>query len=237
MPTTGTSCRRATSTILGTLIFVGIMFTAVIPMMLVMRQADTLHEMRKHELGVLDQEKDMERLYLYVYPLAPDEPTLIVKARNNGDLMVGVVRLWVNDEPYELDVDLPPMSEAAELKSVSLDSPPDQSTYYITATTDRGNLVAYETIMIWEDNVWSTGGVLSVNVLINSLNGFVFRIFVNGEGYSEDVWPVFKNEPKIFVVPSPGEYNVEIYQGWKLLYSDAVIITWPNGPPVEWVFA
>jgi len=40
------------------IIFVGIMFTAVIPMMLVMRQADTLHEMRKHQLEIVDEEKE-----------------------------------------------------------------------------------------------------------------------------------------------------------------------------------
>ena len=44
------------------------MFTAVIPMMLVMRQADTLHEMRKHELENLDQERAMESLCLMSVP-------------------------------------------------------------------------------------------------------------------------------------------------------------------------
>ena len=36
--------RRGVASILGTIIFIGIMFTAIIPMYLVMKQADTLYE-------------------------------------------------------------------------------------------------------------------------------------------------------------------------------------------------
>ena len=36
--------RRGTASILGTIIFIGILFSSVIPMYLVMRQADTIYE-------------------------------------------------------------------------------------------------------------------------------------------------------------------------------------------------
>jgi hypothetical protein len=52
---------RGTSTILGTLIFVGILFTAVIPMMLVMKQADTYYEGEVLDVKRLDEERNLAR--------------------------------------------------------------------------------------------------------------------------------------------------------------------------------
>ncbi|HUV53840.1 MAG TPA: hypothetical protein VMW03_01400 [Candidatus Krumholzibacteriaceae bacterium] len=46
------------SSILGTLIFVGILFTAVIPMYLTMNQADVILEQEKHEIAILDEDKE-----------------------------------------------------------------------------------------------------------------------------------------------------------------------------------
>ena len=42
--------RKGVSTILGTLIFIGILFTSVIPMLLVMKQADTIYTKKIHDL-------------------------------------------------------------------------------------------------------------------------------------------------------------------------------------------
>jgi hypothetical protein len=216
------------------MIFIGIMFTAVIPMMLVMRQADTIYEMRKHELASLDQERAREDLYLYVYPETPTLPVLIVKVQNRGELAIRVVRLWVNDDPTELDVAVPPMSGVVDLKIISLVSPPPGSSYFITATTDRGNVVAFDTPLTWQ-GYWQTD-VLSVNVLICSLPGQEFKIEVQGSDYLGDSLTE-KFDPKFFIVPSAGTYTVTIYRGSKPIYVKEVTITWPEGSPVEWVFA
>ena len=48
--------RKGVSTILGTLIFIGILFSAVIPMMLTMKQADIIMEQEKLELQRIDDE-------------------------------------------------------------------------------------------------------------------------------------------------------------------------------------
>ena len=56
---------RGVSTILGTLIFIGILFTSVIPMMLVMKQADTIYTKKIHELEIKDDEKVREELIVY----------------------------------------------------------------------------------------------------------------------------------------------------------------------------
>jgi len=219
---------------MGTLIFVGILFTSVIPMFLVMKQADNIYEMRKHELASLDQERAREDLYLYVYPQTPPSTGLIVKAQNRGELAIRVVRLWVNDDPTEPDVVVPPMSGVVDLEIISLGSPPAGSSYFITATTDRGNVVAFDTPLTWQDSGWQTD-ILSVNVLICSLPGQEFKIKVVGIDYfCESLTEKF--DPKFFIVPSAGTYTVTIYRGSKSIYVKEVTISWPNGPPIEWVF-
>ena len=116
MPIIGTSCRRGTSTILGTIIFVGIIFSAFIPMMIVINQADTLHEIRKHELGILDQDRGDEALYVYVQTVV-DPRKLIIKVQNKGALSVKIVRLWINDESIPLEYNIKPMSGIEEIYS------------------------------------------------------------------------------------------------------------------------
>ena len=58
--------KKGVSTILGTLIFIGILFTSVIPMMLVMKQADTIFTKKVHEMEAIDDEKAREKLTSYV---------------------------------------------------------------------------------------------------------------------------------------------------------------------------
>ncbi len=58
---------KGVSTILGTLIFIGIIFTSVVPMMLVMKQADTIYEKKKHEMDVIDDESVREELTVYTF--------------------------------------------------------------------------------------------------------------------------------------------------------------------------
>ncbi len=94
---TDTSYRRGISSILGTIIFVGIMFTAVIPMILVMRQAETIHAMRKHELEIMDEERTSENIIFYVLPLN-DPPRLSFIIENRGESLTTIERIWLNNE-------------------------------------------------------------------------------------------------------------------------------------------
>lgn len=234
MSTTGISCHRGTSTILGTLIFVGIIFSAVIPMMLVVKQADTLHEMRKHELGILDQERGDEALYVYVQTVdtAEDPRTLIIKVQNKGALSVNIVRLWINDESIPIEYNIQPMSGIEEIFSYPV--PEEDGSYYIVVTTNRGNSVAFDTYLNWDFDLGWDSDVKLVNVLINSLPGNIFKIEVTGPSYDEEALTL-KYEPKFFDVVNEGQYTVKIYRGTKEIYSEQATITLSE--PVYWVFA
>ena len=62
--------RKGVASIFGTIIFIGILFTTVIPMMLVMKQADTIFEQKTHEMEVLYQEGVKDKLERFL--LNPD---------------------------------------------------------------------------------------------------------------------------------------------------------------------
>ena len=241
MCTTGTSCRRGTSTILGTIIFVGILFSAVIPMFLVMRQADTLHEMRKFGLEQLDQDRDREELRVYVLPVQgnppPEPPSFKVKAENRGDIEVKLARIWINDNYIEPDYVLQPRSEYVDSYEGL-----NEGSYFIIVTTDRGNLFVSDNAMTLNDGEWVIETVFAIYIQISS-TGTIFNIVVEGVSpivyYDEAMVQKIKGGSafKIFKVDQPGMYHVTIKTGPKIIYDKDVTIRWPEGPSVEWVDA
>lgn len=208
-------------------------------MFLVMRQADTMFEKRKFELGRLDEEGRREDIYLYVSP-SEDPPELSLKVENKGEYAAKIVRLWINDDPIPLDHTVQPMSGQNDLGTYPI-SPVDGSSYFVTVTTDRGNSVAFDMPLTWVDEFtgWETD-VFSVNVLVSSLPGNEFKINVwQGEvgGVLIAYGMTEKFDPKFFLVDFAGIYVVEILRGSKTIYVEEVTITWPDGSPVVWVFA
>ena len=147
MRTTSLSFRRGTSTVMGTLIFVGIIFTAFIPMLLVMRQADTLHEIRKHELGILDQERDSEEINFYAYP-DPDYPDkIILRIKNEGSVPIKIVMVWINDEEYHEEIKTQDVN-IKSMETISLDPLSvvlqDLTSYTVKVVTEKGNVFTSE---------------------------------------------------------------------------------------------
>lgn len=225
-------CRRGTSTIFGTIIFIGIMFTAVIPMMLVMRQADTLHDTMKHEVEVLDDERTREILGLYAYPESQSSSNIKVKIINNGEVLSHVVKIWKNDEHEDVDITIPSMSEVEQYIELPLVVGEE---YDIRVTTDRGNVFP------------SVNGVLRYEVGGWEIETFSIRIFTSGFTWylrirvyrdSEliyDKWQFVGSGHEV-IVPYPGDYLVKITK-WGQTTEHPVTIEWPEGDPWAWVFA
>ena len=251
MRITDTSCRRGTSTIMGTLIFIGILFTAVIPMYLFMRQADTFYEIRKFESERLDEEKRREDIRVHVFPtpdVQPDQPSLTVRIDNRGALLVRVVRAWINDQPIPVDCAVQGMSQE-DLDPLAVEAEPDD-TFAIKVTTDRGNEFASDssTITYLGNGEWAVG-MLVINVLIYYAPGGVYDINVwLGEKLGDSLLSstIQKSAGAAFTffdvtefdIPGESEtYHVEITRGSDVIYSRGVTISWPDGPPVAWVFA
>ena len=135
--------RRGTSTIFGTLIFIAILFSSIIPMFLYMRQADAIFEKRKHELNRLDEEIEGEDIHVYVFDDTVSE-SLTLRVENWGDLVVDIERIWVNDTYYILD-DFNVQPETWLEEDLTQIIPADPNTrYYIKVVTDRGNVFSTE---------------------------------------------------------------------------------------------
>lgn len=246
MSTTPILSRKGTASILGTLIFVSIIFTAFIPMMLVMRQADTLYDLRKNELGIFDQERIDEDVYVYVFPGAEESTTLTLKVQNRGTLVVNVVQVWINDEPHSVDgFAVQPMSWS-EMELDYLEFVPGEW-YFIKINTDRGNVFSSDSGALHYDSESNWGeGMFAINFFISYpaagwydveirqggeenplLDGTPFQIHKSSSGSVFD----------FFDVPSADTYHVKITKNLEVIYNNNVRIDWPLGPPMVWVFA
>jgi hypothetical protein len=233
--------RRGVSTILGTIIFIGIMFTSVIPMWLVMKQADVLYERKKLELARTDEEGAREFVNVYVYPTgesAPDNLTVFVE--NKCELNVNFVRLWINDTMHPMESIVDSMSEL-NLGSYDVD-PQNGSSFDVLVTTERGNVFEASSGTIIHDAMGWDVDEKFINVLID-YKGVVFKVYVTGpNNYSGETQVTKMSDGSGFAIfditePSNGEYNVVVKKGPKVIHDEDVLMEWPDGPSVIWVFA
>ena len=252
MSTTGTSCRRGTSTIMGTLIFVGIIFTAFIPMMLVMRQADTIHEIRKHQLTSLDEERTMEDIYFYLEPsVADNKPVLTLNIINRGALAVRITHVWINDDIREdFDCIIPPISDTA--LPLILPDPEVLVSYHVIAVTDRGNILSPLTGIPTFDpinKVWTMDDFtiyIMMSQPTNSLHIQVEKeeetepgVFVFETIISEDV--LSHRSIYEISVQAEGKYRVTVYRFYGrtpqeiLLDGEVVVLSLLKSSDVVWV--
>ncbi len=252
MYTIDSSCRRrGISTILGVIIFVGIMFTAVIPMFLVMNQADILHEIRKVEVGRLDEEHAMEDIYFYLKPtVVNNEPILTLKISNRGELAVRIKRVWVNETLREdFDCIIPPISDMdLELGNLIVPDPLESVIYHVMAVTDKGNIFS------------PTSGIPSYNPLTEAwtMDDFTIYIMMAQPTNSLHIQVEKETDPDVFdtiisedvlsfrsiyemSVQVEGTFRVTVYRFYgqtpeeRLLDGEVVVLSLLKSSDVVWV--
>jgi len=213
----GISFRKGTAPILGTIIFVGILFTAVIPMLLYLRQADTLYEMRKHELEIMDEERTSENIIFYALPLN-DPPRLSFIIENRGESPTTIERIWLNDEPEIIGESLSSMS-VSEIGPIGV--PEVEESYIIKLTTDRGNIfIPSSGIPTYDPNsgewqmdsftifIMMTETKSQLHILVNHTHDGGSSIDPPVTYFDDDV---DNNQPGYSIsVPLPGEYYVKV---------------------------
>ena len=243
--------RKGVSTILGTLIFIGILFSAVIPMMLTMKQADIIMEQEKLDLQRADDERSREVLDVYAYPHGSDE--LQVLAVSRCEVPVTITHVWINNTMSETSIVVDSMDDKVIGNySVNL-SPGVNSTFIVKTTTSRGN--TFQNLagdIKYNGNEWETE-LLGIYVVIDSEGGGFwgfgrYRCTVTNSTtfYQQEESSIsFGSCTFFFVVTEagPGDFHVLVerragwwWGSWKVVYETDVELTWPNGPPVIWVF-
>lgn len=235
----GLSCRRGTSTALGTLIFIGIMFTAVIPMLIVMRQADTLHEMRKFELERFDEERERAEIHVYVYNKTTSSESLTLRVENWGDFSVNIMRIWINDTYHILENFNVQPTNSLERDLTDFTAFPD-TRYFIKVTNDRGNIFFTESGSLYCDKNgnWETGFfTISFTISKNQPAGWYdVEVRRGNETGPLECLPFQIHKTRhasadyFCDVSTAGTYHVKITKGSEVIYNDDVTIHWPNGP-------
>lgn len=234
--------RKGTSTIFGTLIFIGIMFSAVAPMMLTIRQADVYYEQKKHEVALLDDERGREDLTFYVSPDASDD--LIVYVENTCATTLKVVRVWINDDP-QTETEAIQSLDTASLGPYDV-SPIVGDTFDVRIATERGNI--FESTS--GDIEFGSGGWVVESKVINvmvSASGIVFKIYLykwEASAWVEkdwgQVWKLGGTAFKPFEVSDygNGEYRVVVKRGSKTIHDEEdLMMEWPDGPSTLWVYS
>jgi len=194
------------------------MFTAVIPMLIFMRQAETIHTMRKYELEINDEERSMENLFFYIIP-STGTPNLSFMVENRGEFLTTLERIWLNDNSYYIGESVPSMS----IVDIGPLTVPDVTDSYITRlTTVRGNIFIPDCGLPTYNHIlqeWSMDSFTIFVMMTETLSQL--HILVNNTHDEEEVLldppityfdnDVENNRPGYSVsVPVPGKYYVEV---------------------------
>lgn len=242
----GLSCRKGTSTVLGTIIFIGIMFTAVIPMFLFMRQADTLHEMRKYELNRLDEEWASEDVHVYIFNKTTSPDYLTLRVENWGDFSINIARIWINDTYHILDDFNVQPTHWHEEELTGFTAVPD-TRYFIKVVTDRGNVFFTDSGSIYCDEFGNLdAGMFTIFFIISYPAAGWYDVEVRYSNDNFDIFGLVSEEEfsihkssvgsafDFFNVPNAQKYHVKITRGGsEVIYNNFVNIRWPNGPQSE----
>lgn len=227
--------RSGISTVLGTLIFVGILFTSVIPLFLYVNRVNSYYEVEVMEMRQFNQEREMERLEVYAYPVGenPTELYVFVKSKCALDQMK-VVRVWVNDSLYNetnltnLPLVLSGVSEGT-IQGINI----SYGYFDVWVTTNRGNVFASFTNTLhvnasgeWEPGTYNFG----IHIFITQAGKYNVTV-TNDSGFWHhlDGIQAAPTAYRVIAVPEPGMYDVNVTKGTTVYHFDSYVSwTYPH---------
>jgi len=153
------------------LIFIGILFTCVIPLFLYVNQVNSYYDQAVIEMEHIDEDKQREMIDVYAYPFSNTSKAIYVYVKNQCPFSVDVIRIWVNDHCYNYTLKVPGLgwnvTEAIDLTGIL----PTQGNITVNTkvTTRRGNIISSLVNPLYYSAAagWSSSGTLSINVVIN----------------------------------------------------------------------
>lgn len=237
--------RKGIGTTLGIIFFFAILFSAIVPLQLYVKQHKHLLIRTENEMEIEDNYRKLENLYVLGYPNSTTSDEIFVKVRNKGPIPIFVERGWIKDNSTFIGVWIDPSEEiVVGPYTVIL----EENTYYrIKVSTNRGNIFSSETgALLFLSGVWVTP-TLGVSVQIANEIG---KYYVNVTNLSD---PDLSPEPYItlgqdqddvlifFDVKENGEYLVICKKnsetGPHLPGSPMVVeIDYPRTPPVAFMY-
>jgi hypothetical protein len=233
--------RRGMGNILGVIIFVGILTTSIIPLQLYVKE-NIHHSIRiRHDTEVLDDYRNMENLNVMSYPKSQTSDEIIIKAKNTGPIPVLIKRVWIKDNPNQIDVALSPGEESV-LGSFSCVLVKD-SVYGVKVSTERGRMFSSEGGNLhYMDGTWYTPTFGIQMHIANDKGKYYIEVSnstwsavysTQGEDWGDLLifFDVSVNGP-YYIVCRKNSVNGPDLPGTPLM----VELMWPAGPPIVFVF-
>lgn len=248
------SKRNGMASILGTIIFIGILFSAIVPMTIMMKQADLFYTQEVYTTETLDAEKADETVVVASYPDVSTNK-ITVKVYNKGNIPINIKRVWINNDINEENTPIA-STEMGTFGPYTVDL--GESNFDVRVISGRGNIFySASGTLTYSDGTWISP---SLGVCVNIINIIGrYRIHVEcltpGVIYPGEEYDPWYNEAgtgmdfgdviHTFLLPDDylAQYQITITKkvgnNWVNLPDTPVIITmdWPNGSPLKYVFA
>lgn len=158
------------STILGMLIFIGVLFTCVIPLFLYVNEVNNTYDRTVVEMKNFDGDKQTELLDVYAYPLGQSDPRICLYLKNKCPLVVEVKRVWINNDAFELSFNVSSMQfNTTDPIDVSSLLPTQGTTdFKVKVTTTRGNSFASLTnpLTYTAESGWAGSVGFGINIVL-----------------------------------------------------------------------
>jgi len=231
------------STVLGTLFFVGILFTSVIPLFLYVNKVNSYYDTAVTEMRQFDQDRERERIDVYAYPFNKTSSQINVYIKNRCPLSVKIVRVWVNDDKFEFSFEIPAMGDGT-IENIEIQI--ETKAYYITVMTARGNTFSSYTNPLYYTvgEGWSGGMGFTIQVVIQTSTQATrfFKVNVTGPSsftYHSDVLkrPHESSCLAVVTVTLEGEYHVRVKEGTNSIPVTPEYVYVDFGTPSRWVYA
>ena len=229
------------------MIFVGILFTCVIPLFLYVNQVNSLYDQEVVGMRRIDQDREGELIEVYAFPVGDSLTELNVHIRNKCALEVRILRIWVNDTIYDaanLTNDLPLLLQGMSEATIGDPEHPiaiSEGYIDVLVMTDRGNVFASFTNTIHsQDGKWAQGAYNFGIPNFITTGGTYDVTIVDDDDYTYPVVTI-KSAPtayRIIKVATPGTYTVTIssytktwvvYVNWEYPLASQIEIPPPSG--------
>jgi hypothetical protein len=237
------------ATVLGMLIFVGVLFTCVIPLFLYVNEVNSIYDESVMKMRLFDQERGREQIDVYAFPLGePNDNLLNIYVKNRGTEEVQIVRAWVNDEKFDLSFEVGAMLEGT-IESLDItELLPETGTeaFNVKVTTSKGNVFSSLTnTLYYTDGFWSGGGGFTIQIVIEAPTGGTrfFHIEITRDGnpsylYETDIVKR-PHESTCFCMVTvivADTYHIAVSEGQTPLVPIPDSVTVDSSQPSQWVY-
>jgi hypothetical protein len=233
--------RKGIGTTLGALIFLGILFSSIIPLQLYMKENKMLLIRTKNEVNVLDSYRELEDLDVLAYPTGLTSDDMLVKVKNKSPVPIVIRSVWLSDNAELVEYELRSGEEALLGPfSVILE---EGKFYSVKVSTERGRVFTSDTGNLQFVNGSWYSPTLGICVQIANEMG-KYYIKISNSTWSSVYQTVGMDQDDLLVffdVKTNGYYYVicrkNSINGPDLPGTPMVVeLAWPSRPPVIYVY-